>query len=421
MKYSEQLFGNSEVALRLPNLLLLLVYMFYSYRLFKDQYFLFTSMIFLLLCTNYILMDLFGLARGYGMSCGFMLMSLYHFIEYVKEHKKTDLTLFHFASLLASLSNFTLVIVYVALLLVYNLTIYLHTRLVRDEKFRLMKTNRAHMIPLLIVTVILYEPLRRVITYADLGFGGKSGIYADTLTHLIRNTFYGVNISSSMMVVLKIILTFMLLVSLFIIVKNSVQKRSTFFEQYQGLIILTFLLVILPTIIVFQHLILGSDFPIGRFSIFLFPLWMVHVGFLMQYFMSTGYRNVTLIILSFAALNSVISFCKSSNFYLSAEWSYDSETKNMIQALASDLRMNNDSSKTIKLGISWPFEPTINFYRVTKGLTWLLPVDRNGFNKTDDYFYIFGNELRLLETYEYNIIKEYKSTNTFLVKNKNSR
>ena len=92
----------------------------------------------------------------------------------------------------------------------------------------------------------------------------------------------------------------------------------------------------------------------------------------------------------------------------------------MIQTLESTLRMNNDNSKTIKLGISWNFEPTINFYRETKGLKWLLPVDREGINKADDYFYIYGNELGLLKNCEYDIIKEYKSTNTLLIKNINS-
>ena len=419
MKYSEQVFGNSELALRLPNLLLLLVYMLYSYCLFKDKNILFTIMIFLLLCTNYILMDLFGMARGYGMSCGFMVMSLYHFIEYLKNYKKTNLLLFHLGALLASLSNFTLITFYLASLLVYNLIMYLHSRLTIDKKFRFIQTNSIHIFPLLIVTIILYEPLRRFITYANLDFGGKNGFFADTVTHLIRNTFHGVNISPSIMFVLNITLILILLISLFIIFKNAVQKRSTFFNQFQGLIIITFLMIIIPAIIVLQHLILRSDYPTGRFSIFLFPLLMIQFGFLMQYFMATGYRYVILIIISFAALISLISFYKRSNLNTLVEWGYDSETKNMIQTLESTLRMNNDNSKTIKLGISWNFEPTINFYRETKGLKWLLPVDRKGINKTDDYFYIYGNELGLLKNCEYDIIKEYKSTNTLLIRNIN--
>ncbi|MBL4755183.1 MAG: hypothetical protein JKY52_16510, partial [Flavobacteriales bacterium] len=85
MKYSEQLFGSSEIALRLPNLLLLLVYMVYGHLLFRRTSQLLAVAVFVLLCTNILLIDLFGLARGYGMSCGFMLMSLYHFMQSFNE------------------------------------------------------------------------------------------------------------------------------------------------------------------------------------------------------------------------------------------------------------------------------------------------------------------------------------------------
>src|ERR1051326_42770 len=75
MKYSELLFGSSEFALRLPNLLLFIVYMIYSYLLFRKTNQFLSVAIFILLCANSSLIDLFGLARGYGLSFGFMLMS----------------------------------------------------------------------------------------------------------------------------------------------------------------------------------------------------------------------------------------------------------------------------------------------------------------------------------------------------------
>ncbi len=39
--------------------------------------------------------------------------------------------------------------------------------------------------------------------------------------------------------------------------------------------------------------------------------------------------------------------------------------------------------------------------------------------KTEDYFYIFKQELDSLKNSEYVIIKEYPATNTLLIKNKN--
>jgi hypothetical protein len=362
-------------------------------------------------------MDFFGLARGYGMSCGFMLMGLFHFIQYLKDHKRGNIILFHFAVILASLSSFTLITFYIALLLVYNLMMYLHARLVMDRKFEFLTVNSVHLFPLFIAAGILYKPVKIMITWTDLGFGGKNGFYADTVTHVVGNAF-SVDVSSPYMVVLKMIPVLIVLISLSIIVKKIIQKKNYFFNQYQGFIAITFSMLIIPTILILQHLILGSDYPISRFSIFLFPLVMIQLGFFLQYLKETGYRNVVLIVVTFAALASLISFCKKTDFHVSAEWAYDSETKDMIQTLSSIQKNNDNNSKKVKLGINWLFEPTINFYRETKDLKWLLPVDRNGINQEDDYFYIFKDDLCKLENSEYAIIKEYKSINTVLIKNK---
>ncbi len=190
MKYSAQLFGTSEFALRLPNLLLLLVYMAYSFRLFRDKNPLLALAIFLLLCTNTLLIDLFGLARGYGMSCGFMLMSLYHFLKFGEQRQRKDLFIFHLAALLAILSNFTLLAYYAAALLTYNLSALLPTGLNKASKFNLLSVNKVHALPLMAVFVILYEPVRRLLTKTTLDFGGSNGFYEDTVSHLVYISFH---------------------------------------------------------------------------------------------------------------------------------------------------------------------------------------------------------------------------------------
>lgn len=417
MKYSEQLFGSSEIALRLPNLLLLIVYMVYSYLLFKNTKSLLTVAMFSLMCTNCLLMDLFGLARGYGMSCGFMLMSLYHFMEYFKDSKIRNLALFHAAALLSCLSNFTLLTFYVAIMLVYNLVAFLYAKSISDEKYSFFKSNKLHIIPLLLVIIVLYEPVRRVLTYSTLDFGGKTGFYQDTVTALIFNTFHGTGLPSVATLVLQIIFTCLLFISLFIIVRMIIKKNKPFFEQHLGLIVSCFLLILISVIIILLHVILGADYPIARFSIFLFPLFMVHLGFLVHYLMSLKYDKVILAVIFSIALASMISFWQKANLYSSAEWAYDMKTKNMIQALMSHREKNNPSTGNIKLGVNWLFEPTINFYREKMEIDWLLPVDRNGISKNDDYYYIFKDELDQLDSSEYEIIEEYKNINTLLILN----
>lgn len=415
MKYSEQIFGSSEIALRIPNLLLLIVYMVYSYLLFRKTNSYMIIAIFSLLCTNCVLMDLFGLARGYGMSCGFMLMSLYHFIRYFKYNKIIDLSLAHAAALLACLSSFLLLTYYVAILVVYNIIKCIYYRFIKDAKYSLFKSNKIHIIPFLIVIMILYEPVKRVIKYNTFDFGGKSGFYSDTYTELIYSIFHGISLSSFAVSVFKIIFTCLILFSLSIIVLMIIKKNKSFFEHYTGLIFSCFLLILIPIIIILLHIITGADYPIGRVSIFLFPLFMVHFGYLVHYMMSLKYEKVILVVISLIALISMTNFWQKIDLYSYGEWAYDMKTKDMIQTLVTHRENNKSDTVNIKLGINWIFEPTVNFYRVIMGIDWLLPVDRNGISKDDDYCYIFKDELMQLDSCEYEIIKEYNNINTLLI------
>lgn len=88
----------------------------------------------------------------------------------------------------------------------------------------------------------------------------------------------------------------------------------------------------------------------------------------------------------------------------------------VLHDLASLSKSNITDTTPIRLHVSWNFEPSCNYYRVTKNLTWLSPVDREDFKPEDDYFYIYKDELTQLTGFNYTILKEYP-TNTLLIKN----
>jgi Dolichyl-phosphate-mannose-protein mannosyltransferase len=421
MKYSEKIFGSSEIALRLPNLLLLIVYMVYSYLLFRKTNHLLSLALFVLLCTNVLLIDLFGLARGYGLSCGFMLMSLYHFIQSFHERKTKNLIFFHTGALLAILSNFTLLTFFAALMLVYNLMVLIDHKFISKDKYNFFNLNKVHLVPLLLEAVILYEPIRRVLKFNSLDFGGKNDFYSDTVKNLIYNSLYNIHLSQFAMVGLQIIFTAIVMVSFIIIIKKILNHDETFFKKFTCLIISNFLVIFISLSIILLHIILGIDYPVSRFSIFLYPVFIVHFGFLLYYFISTGYKKFTLIIAFGLSLVFAASFVLKADLHTSAEWEYDSETKNMIRKLEAYHSMNGSGQRKIKLGIDWLFEPTINFYRQTQGIDWLMPADRNGIKEDDDYYYIFKTDLNILNSADYTVIFKFKRTNTCLLKNNKSR
>ncbi len=420
IKYSELLFGNSEIALRLPNLLLLVVYMFYGYQLFKDSKPFLTISVFTLLITSLSLIDLFSLARGYGMSCGFMLMSLYHFMAYSKVPNKKDLILFHFGALLASLSSFTMVTFYVALLMVYNVQLFISIKLVQGEKFRFFQINKGHIIPLILVAAVLFEPLRRVISNSDLNFGGKNGFYQDTVHSLIFNVFHGASMPAEIFLLFQFLFTVVVLIPLVLILVKIYQKQTTFFTEQRALITSTLLMILIPVIIIMQHIILKSDYPISRFSVFLVPLFIIQFGFLINYFSVTEFKKTSIIIMVGLSLVSAVSFVNKADLESSAEWKYDANTKNMLQTLDSLRIQNGNNPLHISLGINWQFEPTINYYKETKNLDWLGTIDRDGISDADDFMYLFYREFQTMNTENYEVVKAYENSGTILIKNKSS-
>jgi len=417
MKYSEMIFGSSEIALRLPNLILLFIYMRYSYLLYRKQETLITIPVFVLLITNMAMIDLFGVARGYGLSFGFMIMGMYYLIEYLQEPKRRSLVWFHTAAILASLSSFTMLTIYVSYLTVYNVVIFMERFYIQGNKFEILKINKVHIIPLLMATAILFEPVRRVLTFSKLDFGGKTGFFENTLTHVSINLTHGLGLSQNAFLVMKIALTLVVILTLVWIIYKLIQKDEIFFDRNKGLIVSNLVFICISSIIILSHVILGADYPVARFSSFLIPLYLVHFGFLVHYLSAVSDKKYIVPILFVLALASSISFISKFDWKSSSEWGYDMNTRDMMETLTEYHQSNYPNESEVNLGINWLFEPATNFYRETHHLNWLNKVDREGIDTGDHYYYILENQLEELRPNTYEVIQEYPATETYLIRN----
>lgn len=415
MKYSEIAFGNSEVSLRLPNLLAFLVYMAYSYFLIRKTNPLLQVSLFILLCTNNSIIDLFGLARGYGLSFGFMLMTLYHFIQSFYENKTKHIILFHLGALLSVLSSFMLFDFYISLIAIYIFLNYINCKYIAQKKYNFYLENKSHIIPILINVAILFEPIRRISMNSNLDFGGKIGFYNNTVKDIIVYSLHQANFSKVQLIICQILFTSLVLIPFVFIIKMLIKKNVEFFNKNLGLIITNMLLIFMSLAIILQHLLFKADYPIDRFTLFILPIFILFFVFLLHYLFEYYKKTIATIALTLSLI-SCISFFSKIDMYSCSEWGYDMETKNMIQILSENQIKDSKLNKKIKLGINWQFEPTINFYIQTKKLDWLLPVDRNGLSSSDDYIYIFKYDIQQLSSLNYSIIHAFQRTNTLLIK-----
>jgi hypothetical protein len=116
--------GSSEFVLRVPSLLGYLLYLVFSYRLlmrYARPFFALAG--FLLLNLNPYLLDFFGLSRGYGLSIGLLMAAFYYFLRFIDQMEEGSPDVFRSlvislaAAAFAVLSNFSLLDVYIILVL----------------------------------------------------------------------------------------------------------------------------------------------------------------------------------------------------------------------------------------------------------------------------------------------------------------
>jgi len=420
MKFSESIFGSSELALRLPNIILLLVYLLYAFLFFQKSHKIISLCLFMFMCSNFYMMDFFGMARGYGLSIGFMTMSLYHLLQSLQANRNKNLLLFNIGAFLSVLSNFVLIYFYLAALVVYNIYIFItHFRFSdnQNKKYNFLKINWINFISFVFTAIIIYEPLRKIYKYKIIDFGGNDGFMKDTLTSLIYKYFHNYVITPSDTLYIKIIILIPVIISLFLIIKNFYQAKKEFFDNAKALIIVNLILLIIPLETIIQHYLFNSNYLVERFALFLFPLFALNIAFLIDYWLKikNRYRIFIFSVAILLALLSANNCYKGINLYCCADWGYDAETKNAVKELIAYHDKVDPIKHPAKIGINWLFEPTINFYRQTWNIDWLLPADRNGLTANDNYCYIFKTELDTLKHKNYNVIFFSDKTETALI------
>lgn len=86
--------------------------------------------------------------------------------------------------------------------------------------------------------------------------------------------------------------------------------------------------------------------------------------------------------------------------------------------MITDLKKEKERSgkEKIRLGITWLYEPTVTFYRVTKKINWLEKVNREGIEGTFDYYFITKEDEIKVRSRNIILIKEYPVSKSWLMK-----
>lgn len=134
------------------------------------------------------------------------------------------------------------------------------------------------------------------------------------------------------------------------------------------------------------HLISGIPYPQDRTGIYFVPLAsLAALGLARMLSERPGFSRwmggaIAIVLVSFA-----LEFAAQWNVKSFWVWRYDVDTKRVFEALEAAPKPN---AGPIRLGVSWIFEPGLNYYRIVRKATWMAPVERDGFDGTRQFYVV---------------------------------
>lgn len=413
MKISTSLFGASEFTMRLPTLAAGALYFFVVYKLclmlFGEGLLFLVSVA--LLSTNPFVLDFHVAARGYGMGLSFLFTAIYCLLLYCFE-RRSDwklLVLGATALSLAVASNPTFFFPSLTLAALFVLTLPPLATPQKKEKRRRQTevvgfAGRIRELRPFIVTIaafglayFLSSPANRARTrsfYRPVSTlsGSLESIVSVTVAH--NPGLGGLN---SVVVSTPGYVTFLALILFPAIVVGGLLAG---WRLKLASVCITTMMWASGTVAgsILLHVIgkplLRLPYPADRTGVYLPPLVMLTLVCLSEAVKrlpvpAPRASKPLLILAAWFAAQYAIQF----NWERFQVWPYDADSKRIVERLGS-LRGGRDR---LSVGLSWQLEPSFNFYRETRKLSWLPRFDRSGLQGDYEYYVVIPQDRGIIK------------------------
>jgi len=404
---------DSLAIVRLPNVLSFILYLYWGARISSKTLSPFVGLgCFVLLIGNPFLLDFFGLARGYGLSLGFMMGALYFGSEFFELRSTSSLTK---ALLLASLSVlglFSMIYFWVGLAMALALAC-----LLRKDWDGLKKSLLYGLLIGLALLACIAVPMTRLKESGSLYYGGHDSFYSDTLVSLTRYSLYSLDITPSVYPTLDFSLGALLLVSVFSYFRNA--NLSSVKALFLAVITFSAILIILA------HHLAGVLYPINRVGLFLYPLFVFSLCFCLNDFS----RYVRTAILSLFLVGFTINFMSKGNFYRTALWSFDAHTEEILNQVNEQ---GKRAGRVLRFACTPVIYYSVNYYAerndygflevvedenqlVPDGVDYYLWADRDTASFSEQSY--IENYVRPLDSYDKSVFIAYPNDHLFVFEN----
>lgn len=404
MKISVSLFGESELALRLPNVLaggiFLMVLVRLLTRIFSGWQVRLIG--FILIACNPYLIDYFSIARGYGISMAMMMCGIYFICKFIStacQLREGLIALLFFA--LATLANLTCIhLLFSTAFLLAVATFFFGNKAGRMKKIILFLLFPMIFFSLLAPFVFHLqkagafffgrEATSPLVVFASLGDAMAYGTrYFTWLSPLLVKLFY--------------LIPLVALIEIF-------RRRKTFrvSPSSLSLLFLTALFFLSFGIPLLQHYIMGTNFLVGRTAMIFIPQLFLLLLLVVQ----RGNRIVQVLV-SIFALFSLTHFCLSLDKRSFYDFREQVDVKDAMKLLHDMKIPVSEKCFANILSSDLPFEEQINYYRMRFGMDNFGHTSRKENVPACSYYYLTAEGMNDLHL-PVDVIREFPQSQTFL-------
>lgn len=409
IRLSTWILGDSDFVVRLPSLLGHFLYITFSFKLLRaisNQTIVIVCGIVLLHLNPYF-MDFFGLARGYSLSWGFMMASMYYLFRYIQERKNKHI---HWSLGLAGLSVYSILIAlnyFLALIVAFNF-IYMHDYLNNkmDTTFIIyfLKKNISVILTSLILFGLLAYPISKVRANNEF-YGEKGSFYNDTILSLINQSLFGKKYFGIDFPDVLAVIAIIVYVSVIIYSTVKILSRKNNSTITGGLTFcILFSISCWSTIV--QFYLLETPFLAGRTALILFPLFSIIPIFFFS--LLSKKKWLQLVVCSIPFLSYSFHFSKCANTFTVREWWFDTNTKDVITYFLE----NEKPQKQITFGIKALNSPSFHYYEKNwkiEDQVDMVRLEQLSKNEFLDYYYIEESQISEISIEQYKIIQKFDS------------
>jgi len=425
MYCSAKLFGNGELALRLPNVLFHAVFMFAVFLFVRPRFSnpVLLACAFLILNMNPFMLDFFSLARGYGISMALMMLGIFFFLRGMKNNARNqkDVLAAFWCAGLAAFANLSFLNFLAGILGAYLLAdaleisrqnVYSSFAVIVRQVVGGTRFFYKHIILMLLVLVPVGLNFYKEKT---LYYGGQSGFWQDTIVSLINSSGYDCSYLPMYVAVVKFLVV---IVVVMLVVFLTLQLTGRLSHGSMDILLMSLIASITAAAVMVQNCIFGTPYPMDRTALHFLLYFGVICVLLAEYFMSSGraiVRIAAVCLLVVLSSGSVGHALTNANLDHSLVWKYDADVKQMLVDIDADISQRGIKGK-IAFGISWTFEPSINYYYAVKRPAWLPIVTRDGIKADYDYYYVRPDDKTELLKKDVETIRVYPKTGNILAR-----